>query len=176
MLFLDEPTVGLDPQTRDHIWKYIIELKKAQNITVVLTTHYMDEADRLCDRIGIMDHGKIVILDTPPKLKDTLEGDVVVVRTNKLDELSELVTKSLGFNNKQIVDGRFGNNRSTMAKLLCLESWSWQPKITFMWNLCFCVNLTLKTYFCITLAETSGKTQAKNCMEPQPHAGGQYDE
>ena len=87
VLFLDEPTVGLDPQTRDHIWKYILELKKAQNITVVLTTHYMDEADRLCDRIGIMDHGKIVILDTPPKLKDTLEGDVVVIRTNKLDEL-----------------------------------------------------------------------------------------
>jgi ABC-2 type transport system ATP-binding protein len=62
VLFLDEPTVGLDPQTRDHIWKYIRELKKAHDITVVLTTHYMDEADRLSDRIGIMDHGKIVIL------------------------------------------------------------------------------------------------------------------
>ena len=105
VLFLDEPTVGLDPQTRDHIWKYIRELKKAHDITVVLTTHYMDEADRLCDRIGIMDHGKIVILDTPPKLKETLEGDVVVVRTNKVDELSQLVTKLLGFINEKIVDG-----------------------------------------------------------------------
>ncbi len=105
VLFLDEPTVGLDPQTRDHIWKYIRELKEAHDITVVLTTHYMDEADRLSDRIGIMDHGKIVILDSPPKLKDTLEGDVVVVRTNKVDELAELIAKSLGFNNKQVVDG-----------------------------------------------------------------------
>ena len=65
VLFLDEPTVGLDPQTRDHIWKYIHDLKKAHDITVVLTTHYMDEADRLSDRIAIMDHGKIVILDSP---------------------------------------------------------------------------------------------------------------
>ena len=93
VLFLDEPTVGLDPQTRDHIWKYIRDLKKAHDITVVLTTHYMDEADRLSDRIAIMDYGKIVILDSPPKLKETLEGDVVVVRANNIDALSELVTK-----------------------------------------------------------------------------------
>ena len=65
VLFLDEPTVGLDPQTRDHIWKYIHDLKQSHDITVVLTTHYMDEADRLSDRIAIMDYGKIVILDSP---------------------------------------------------------------------------------------------------------------
>jgi len=105
VLFLDEPTVGLDPQTRDHIWKYIHELKKAQDITVVLTTHYMDEADRLSDRIAIMDHGKIVILDSPSKLKDTLEGDVIAVKANNVDALSELVTKRLGLEKKQIVDG-----------------------------------------------------------------------
>ena len=105
VLFLDEPTVGLDPQTRDHIWKYIKELKEAQDITVVLTTHYMDEADRLSDRIAIMDHGKIVILDTPPKLKETLEGDVVVVRADNIDALSELVSKVLGLEKKQVVDG-----------------------------------------------------------------------
>jgi ABC-2 type transport system ATP-binding protein len=105
VLFLDEPTVGLDPQTRDHIWKYIRDLKEAHDITVVLTTHYMDEADRLSDRIAIMDYGKIVILDTPPKLKETLEGDVVVVRANNIDGLSELVTKWLGFNQKRVVDG-----------------------------------------------------------------------
>ena len=98
MLFLDEPTVGLDPQTRDHIWKYIRELKEAHDITVVLTTHYMDEADRLSDRIAIMDHGKIVVLDTPSKLKDTLEGDVVTVRANDIQELSSLVSKWLGLN------------------------------------------------------------------------------
>ena len=105
VLFLDEPTVGLDPQTRDHIWKYIKELKKAHDITVVLTTHYMDEADRLSDRIAIMDHGKIVVLDTPPKLKETLEGDVAIVRADKIDALSDLVGKVLGLENKQIVDG-----------------------------------------------------------------------
>src|SRR5665647_1477743 len=105
VLFLDEPTVGLDPQTRDHIWKYIKELKQTHDITVVLTTHYMDEADRLSNRIGIIDHGKMVILDTPSKLKDTLEGDVVVVRANDVDALSELVTKWLGLDKKTVVDG-----------------------------------------------------------------------
>jgi ABC-2 type transport system ATP-binding protein len=105
ILFLDEPTVGLDPQTRDHIWKYIKELKETHDITVVLTTHYMDEADRLSDRIAIMDHGKVVILDTPEKLKTTLEGDVVTVKANKLDELSHLVSKWLGLNKSKVVDG-----------------------------------------------------------------------
>ncbi len=100
VLFLDEPTVGLDPQTRDHIWKYIRDLKKAHDITVVLTTHYMDEADRLSDRIAIMDHGKIVILDSPQKLKDTLEGEVVVIRSNNVDALTELIAKSLGLKQK----------------------------------------------------------------------------
>jgi ABC-2 type transport system ATP-binding protein len=105
ILFLDEPTVGLDPQTRDHIWKYIKELKEAHDITVVLTTHYMDEADRLSDRIAIMDHGKIVILDTPEKLKATLEGDVVTVKANKLDELAHLASKWLGLDKSKVVDG-----------------------------------------------------------------------
>src|SRR3989337_4231224 len=81
VLFLDEPTLGLDPQTRDHVWKYIRELKEAHDITVVLTTHYMDEADRLSDRIAIMDYGQIIALDTSAKLKETLEGDVVTIKS-----------------------------------------------------------------------------------------------
>src|SRR3990172_2754851 len=105
VLFLDEPTVGLDPQTRDHIWKYIKELKEANDITVVLTTHYMDEADRLSDRIAIMDHGKIVVLDSPSKLKETLEGDVIIVRANNIHLLAEHVNKSLGIYQTNIVDG-----------------------------------------------------------------------
>jgi ABC-2 type transport system ATP-binding protein len=105
VLFLDEPTVGLDPQTRDHIWKYIKELKEAHDITVVLTTHYMDEADRLSDRIAIMDHGKIVVMDPPSKLKETLEGDVITVKANNIQLLSELVNKWLGLNQTHIVDG-----------------------------------------------------------------------
>jgi len=65
VLFLDEPTIGLDPQSRDHIWSYIRELIKKEDITVILTTHYMEEADKLCNRIAIVDHGKIVAMDTP---------------------------------------------------------------------------------------------------------------
>jgi ABC-2 type transport system ATP-binding protein len=128
VLFLDEPTVGLDPQTRDHIWKYIKELKQAHDITVVLTTHYMDEADRLSDRIAIMDHGKIVILDTPQKLKETLEGDVITVRANNIQALSELVTKWLGLNQTHIVEGALEitvrNGKSAMPRIMELATQS----------------------------------------------------
>ena len=126
VLFLDEPTVGLDPQTRDHIWKYIKELKQAHDITVVLTTHYMDEADRLSDRIAIVDHGKLVILDTPAKLKDTLEGDVVVIRANNVNTLLELVTKWLGINKTVIVDGALEitvrNGKAVMPRIMELAA------------------------------------------------------
>ncbi len=122
VLFLDEPTVGLDPQTRDHIWKYIKELKDAQDITVVLTTHYMDEADRLSDRIAIMDHGQIIVLDSPSKLKETLEGDVIIVRANNLKELSELIKSSLGQNQTQIIDGALEitvrNGKAVMPRIM----------------------------------------------------------
>jgi ABC-2 type transport system ATP-binding protein len=104
VLFLDEPTVGLDPQTRDHIWKYIRELKKAHDITVVLTTHYMDEADRLSDRIGIMDHGKIIALDTPSKLKDTLEGDVITIKAANIDALAPLLAEKMGLEKSRVVN------------------------------------------------------------------------
>ena len=126
VLFLDEPTVGLDPQTRDHIWNYIHQLREAEDITVVLTTHYMDEADRLSDRIAIMDHGKIVILDSPPKLKETLEGDVVSVKANNIDQLSELITKWLGLPKKQIADGALEitvrNGKSVMPRIMELAT------------------------------------------------------
>ena len=69
ILFLDEPTVGLDPQTRNHIWKYIQDLNKSEKITVFFTTHYMDEAERVADLVTIIDHGKIVAQGTPAALK-----------------------------------------------------------------------------------------------------------
>jgi len=81
VLFLDEPTLGLDPQTRNYLWDYIEKLSSEMNISVILTTHYMDEADRLCDRVGIIDKGKIIALDTPEDLKKTIGGDVVTVRS-----------------------------------------------------------------------------------------------
>jgi len=105
VLFLDEPTLGLDPQTRDHVWKYIRELKEAHDITVVLTTHYMDEADRLSDRIAIMDYGKIIALDTPAELKETLEGDVVIIKANKPDAVLSLVTEKMGLPQAHVVNG-----------------------------------------------------------------------
>lgn len=77
VLFLDEPTLGLDPQTREHIWQYIESLVAEQRISIIITTHYMDEADRLCDRIAIVDHGRLVVLDTPENLKRQLGGDIV---------------------------------------------------------------------------------------------------
>jgi ABC-2 type transport system ATP-binding protein len=69
ILFLDEPTIGLDPQTRVHIWDYILKMRKETGLTIFMTTHYMQEAE-VCDRIAIIDHGKIVALDTPAKLKE----------------------------------------------------------------------------------------------------------
>jgi ABC-2 type transport system ATP-binding protein len=81
VLFLDEPTVGLDPQTRSSIWSYIRELKQAEDITIFLTTHYMDEAE-YCDRIAIMDQGKIIALDTPEALKASIGKDRVQIRVD----------------------------------------------------------------------------------------------
>ncbi len=80
VLFLDEPTVGLDPQTRAHIWSYIEELRKREEITIFLTTHYMDEAEH-CDRIAIIDHGTIVAIDTPEALKASVGEDRMELRT-----------------------------------------------------------------------------------------------
>jgi ABC-2 type transport system ATP-binding protein len=88
VLFLDEPTIGLDPQTREHIWSYISKLSKRENITMILTTHYMEEADRLCEQVAIIDQGKIVTLDEPKRLKEQLEGDIISVKVGAVRELS----------------------------------------------------------------------------------------
>ena len=80
VLFLDEPTIGLDPQTRRSIWDYIAELKEREEITIFMTTHYMDEAE-WCDRIAIMDHGQIVALDAPETLKAAVGRDRVSIHT-----------------------------------------------------------------------------------------------
>jgi ABC-2 type transport system ATP-binding protein len=84
VLFLDEPTVGLDPQTRTHIWSYIEELKRRERITIFLTTHYMDEAEH-CDRIAIIDNGEIVVMDTPEALKESVGRDRLELQTDDDD-------------------------------------------------------------------------------------------
>jgi ABC-2 type transport system ATP-binding protein len=78
IFFLDEPTTGLDPVSRVSVWEMLQRVKERQNLTVLLTTHYMDEADRLCDRIAIVDHGKLVALDSPMKLKASIPGKNVL--------------------------------------------------------------------------------------------------
>jgi ABC-2 type transport system ATP-binding protein len=83
VLFLDEPTLGLDTQTRRHIWDYIKKLNRENGVTIILTTHYMEEADFLCQRVAIMDNGKFVAIDSPARLKDSLGGDVVSLEISK---------------------------------------------------------------------------------------------
>jgi len=95
VLFLDEPTIGLDPQTRRSIWSYIKELKESEEITIFMTTHYMDEAE-WCDRIAIMDHGEIVALDGPEKLKAQVGTDRIMLTTDDDDAAIEELAQRFG--------------------------------------------------------------------------------
>jgi ABC-2 type transport system ATP-binding protein len=95
VLFLDEPTLGLDTQTRRHIWDYIKKLNRENDVSIILTTHYMEEADFLCDRVAIVDHGKIVALNTPASLKDVLGGDVVALEIENNTEGMEQLLKTV---------------------------------------------------------------------------------
>jgi ABC-2 type transport system ATP-binding protein len=106
VLFLDEPTLGLDPQSRVRIGDYILDLKEKEGLTVLLTTHYMDEAEQLADKVGIIDHGKILVEGTPAELVDQMGADVIVIQgsgdSEKFVELvnalpyTEMVTSSDG--------------------------------------------------------------------------------
>jgi len=90
VLFLDEPTLGLDPQTRNHIWEYILELRQREGTTIFLTTHYMDEAEN-ADRIAIIDYGKLVAIDTPERLKNMVGKDIITMKTTDNDRAAEEV-------------------------------------------------------------------------------------
>lgn len=91
VLFLDEPTVGLDIQTRQRIWEYIKKIHQEYKTTIFLTTHYMEEADRLCNRVGIIDHGKIQAIDTPQNLKSSLGGGIITLSIDGQDKKTEFV-------------------------------------------------------------------------------------
>ena len=91
VLFLDEPTLGLDVQTRAATWNYIRKLKKEYGMTLFMTTHYLEEADALCDRVAIIDHGKIVVVGSPEELKHGLGGDVITLGIKDDDDVSELI-------------------------------------------------------------------------------------
>ena len=92
ILFLDEPTLGLDPQTRNHLWDYIRDLNQKRGVTIILTTHYMDEAEKLSDRIAIIDHGKIIALDTPGALKEQIGGSMIRIESTE----TQRVVQKLG--------------------------------------------------------------------------------
>lgn len=93
VLFLDEPTLGLDAQTRRAIWEYIKKMNKEEGTTIFLTTHYMDEADYLCDRVGIIDHGKILVIDSIENLKNSVGNDVITLSCSDLDGLIKRLEK-----------------------------------------------------------------------------------
>jgi ABC-2 type transport system ATP-binding protein len=95
VLFLDEPTIGLDPQTRNTIWDFINALRKKEKITVFMTTHYMEEAEN-CDRIAIMDHGRIIALDTPARLKNMVHGDIITLVTSDNHRAIQEIERNFG--------------------------------------------------------------------------------
>jgi ABC-2 type transport system ATP-binding protein len=104
VLFLDEPTQGLDPQTRAHIWQYLGELRRSEDITIFMTTHYMDEAE-YCDRIAVIDNGRIVAQGTPDQLKGLVGGDVVTASTADDAAAAAEVSAKLGVNATVTEDG-----------------------------------------------------------------------
>jgi ABC-2 type transport system ATP-binding protein len=104
VLFLDEPTIGLDPQSRKHLWNYVLDLAKKENITLFLTTHYMEEAEH-CHRIAIIDQGTIIALDTPEGLKRSIGGDTLTIKTADDAEATRVLRESLGYEPHQVADG-----------------------------------------------------------------------
>lgn len=90
ILFLDEPTLGLDVQTRSQMWNYVREIQERLNITIILTSHYLEEIDALSDRVSIIDHGKILVTDTPENLKNSLKGDSVTVTLASREEVEKM--------------------------------------------------------------------------------------
>jgi ABC-2 type transport system ATP-binding protein len=119
VLFLDEPTAGLDPQTRTNVWDYIQKLQKQKNITIFLTTHYMDEAE-ICDKVAIIDHGRIVAHDTPYNLKKKYTSTTMKIKTSDHDTLVRyLEDHSLGFKEN---DGRLAVHVTEMGDIVRIIS------------------------------------------------------
>jgi ABC-2 type transport system ATP-binding protein len=92
ILFLDEPTLGLDVQTRAAIWDYIRHLKEEYDMTIFMTTHYLEEADALCNRIAIIDHGKIIANGSPNELKDSLGGDIITITIKENVDVTDIIS------------------------------------------------------------------------------------
>ena len=138
ILFLDEPTLGLDPQTRENIWEYIQELNQTEDITVLMSTHYMEEADKLCDEVAIINRGSIITADSPKNLKKELKADIITMKVDNqekfikqaenLDFIKNIVTVNTEI--KMMVEGgenlvaelvNFANKNNIMVKSIELE-------------------------------------------------------
>ncbi len=105
ILFLDEPTLGLDAQTRAAIWDYVYRLRKQYGMTIFMTTHYLEEADRYAERIAIIDHGKILAIGTPKELKERVGGDVITIEVNGDVNLARKVIEGIDGVNGVTVNG-----------------------------------------------------------------------
>jgi ABC-2 type transport system ATP-binding protein len=119
VLFLDEPTLGLDPQTRRSIWEHILRLNQEKDVTIILTTHYTEEADYLCKHILIIDFGKVVVLDTPDNLKARLQGDVVSLTFKDpevIEKFRPLIEKQEWVHKINVVAQ--GNNYAAMSRMM----------------------------------------------------------
>jgi ABC-2 type transport system ATP-binding protein len=97
VLFLDEPTLGLDPQSREHVWEYIRELVEVENVTVVITSHYMEEADHLCDRVAIIDYGKIKVMDKPSALKSEIGEKIILMGVKEVPNTTDSLPFLTGY-------------------------------------------------------------------------------
>jgi ABC-2 type transport system ATP-binding protein len=119
VMFLDEPTIGLDPQTRFNIWEYVLRLKKEKDMTIFMTTHYLAEAE-YCDRIAIIDQGKIVALDTPANLKKMVGGDIITIMAANIEKLKQEIETKFGVDVK-VEDNKLkikvGDGDKLLAKL-----------------------------------------------------------
>jgi len=104
VLFLDEPTLGLDPQTRNRMWEYILELRQQEGTTIFLTTHYMDEAEN-ADRIAVIDYGKLIAMDTPAKLKRMVGKDIVSLKTDDNDKAMAEISRRYQIEARRDGDG-----------------------------------------------------------------------
>ncbi|MBN2067862.1 MAG: ATP-binding cassette domain-containing protein [Candidatus Diapherotrites archaeon] len=124
VLFLDEPTIGLDPQTRAGIWDYIKKLNAGEKITIILTTHYMDEADSVCSTVAIIDNGKIIAADRPENLKNGLGGDIISIKCRHGEgcekQLQQLAWVKKAVSHDSFIDVSVEKGEEKIPKILIL--------------------------------------------------------
>lgn len=122
ILFLDEPTLGLDAQTRNAIWKYVIKLKEEYNMTIFVTTHYLEEADMYCGRIAIIDKGKIIKIGSPKELKESIGGSVITLQVNDMESALRVLSNIDGVREVRNLNGsiriKVSNGEEVAPKLI----------------------------------------------------------